>query len=242
MTRRHFLPIAALIALASCNGKKADNTTDSSASSAAEAQEPTKELIEKEIFVGSQFSYITNLSSIKIVYTQGDYHISAIADSITLSHLQLQFDSNLLTVNLGHDNNRDYNIYGTTTDITLNVSSPRLDCVSTCGNGSFTSKGFLEADTIQLGVLGPGSINIDSIRCADIDIQSLNKGNISIKHLSANNANILSRSSATITADVSVKSLNIANYNKQTIRISGHAEKLYIKNPKDPNLDVSKMK
>ena len=69
MTRRHFLPIAALIALASCNGKKADNTTDSSASSAAEAQEPTKELIEKEIFVGSQFSYITNLSSIKIVYT-----------------------------------------------------------------------------------------------------------------------------------------------------------------------------
>ena len=67
MTRRHFLPIAALIALASCNGKKADNTTDSSASSAAEAQEPTKELIEKEIFVESQFSYITNLSSIKIV-------------------------------------------------------------------------------------------------------------------------------------------------------------------------------
>ena len=242
MTKQHMLPAAILALLASCGG----NGTAPGSQSADDAQETPKKsgknMVEKSFFVGSQFSFITNLSSVNIVYTQGDYSVTAKADSAMLKYLDLQFDSNLLTVNLGHDNNSDFNLYGTTNDITLYVSSPKLECMSICGNGSITSRGTLNVDTLQLGVMGTGELKLDTVRCGALSLLSAATGNVSIAHLQGREASILSRSSATITADVDLKRLTVSNDGTQAISLRGHAGEVYIRNTKDKKLDISKLK
>lgn len=241
MTAQHVLSLASLLMLASCQGTSTDKGAASQDDAADTKSKKQKNIIEKDIFVGRQFSYITNLGSVNIVYTPGDYRITAKADSSTLQYLDLQFDSNLLTVNLAHDNNTDFNLYGSTTDVTLYVSCPKLECVSTCGNGTFENRGVWQTDTLQLGVMGTGGIQLDTLLCSNLSITSTSTGNISIKHLKGDDASILSRSAATITADVDLKRMSISNAGSQTISISGHANELYIKDPKDKRLDLSKM-
>ena len=241
MTAQQAFFLAALATLASCQGGHTDKSAASQTDAAAAKENSQKNIIEKEIFVGSQFSYITNLGSVKILYTPGDYHITAKADSATLQYLDLKFDSNLLTINLAHDNNTDFNLYGSTTDVTLYVSCPRLECVSTCGNGTFEGRGVWKADTLQLGVMGSGGIKLDTLLCSSLTITSTGTGPISINHLKGDDASILSRSSATITADVDLKRMSISNAGSQAISVSGHAGELYVRNPKDERLDLSKM-
>lgn len=242
MTPQHIVPLASLLLLASChNGGNPSSSNAPKANADNAAQGASKNIIEKNIAIDSEFSYITNLGSVKIIYMPGDYSITAKADSTTFKHLDIRFDSNLLTVNLKHDSNADYNIYGNTTDVTLYVSCPHLECISTCGNGSFESKGIWKTDSLQVGVMGTGGIKIDTLMCRNLAISSTSTGNIDIKHMEGDNASILSRSSATITADVSLKSLNIYNMGTQTTVISGHTNELHVAVPKDVNLNLSKL-
>ena len=230
------LPVI-LLTLASCTQTPSGNnaaapTNDTTKKPAPKAQH----IIRKHINIPYDFSYITNLGSVDIIYTQGNYSIEAEGDSTTLSYLSATFDSNLLTVSVLTDNNVDLNLYGNSSNLKLYVSCPELKCVSICGNGNFESQATWRTEDLQLGTLGTGSMKLGRVECTTFSLQSTNTGDFSVSHLQAEDATIYSNSSAHIDLNVDVNNLILINDGTQTTKLTGKANKTVIKKPDDKNL------
>ena len=237
----YIITISAILLLGSCDNipKQVENMVSEHKKENAEKKEPTerkRNIIKQHINIPRDFSYITNLGSIDIIYTQGNFSVEVEGDSATLNFLKTDFDSNLLTVSIQNDGNKDYNFYGNTSNVKMYVSCPDLKCVSVCGNGSFKSQATWRTEDLQLGVLGSGSMNIENVECTTFSLQSSDIGNISIADLHAEDATIYSRSSAHIDLNVDVNNLMVLNYGTQTLTLSGKAKNTIIKNPRDKNL------
>ena len=228
--------LSTLLLLGACRQATPGNDVKTEAQSSAKTDLRKLNIIKKRISIPFDFSYITNLGSVDIIYTQGNYGIEVEGDSVTLNYLTAEFDSNILTVNLQTDNNTDINKYGSTNNIKMYVSAPELKCVSVCGNGSFESQATWRAENIQVGVLSTGSMKIGRVECTTFDLQSTDIGNITLTDLQAEDATLYSRSSATINANVNVKNLVIINDGKQTMKLTGKAQNVRIKDPNDMNL------
>ena len=230
------ITFATLLVLGACRRATSTNEVKTNNKEVEKKEQRKQNIIKKRISIPFDFSYITNLGSVDIIYTQGNYGIEVEGDSATLNYLTAEFDSNILTVNLQTDNNTDINIYGSTNTIKMYVSAPELKCVSVCGNGSFESQATWRAENIQLGVLSTGSMKIGRVECTTFDLQSTDIGNIDITDLQAEDANIYSRSTAAINVNMDVKNLIVINDGKQTLKLTGKAQNVRIKNPNDINL------
>ena len=79
-------------------------------------------------------------------------------------------------------------------------------------------------------------MKIGRVDCTTFDLQSTDIGNIDITDLQAEDATLYSRSSATINANVNVKNLVVINDGKQTMKLTGKAQNVRIKDPNDMNL------
>lgn len=223
-----------LVGTTACNGNKEQNSQQKGQ---PEQQESTKQnIIRKRLSIPSEFGYITNLGSVDIIYTQGDFSVEAEGDSTTLSYLKTEFDSNLLTVSVSSDNNADFNRYGNTSNIKLYVSCPDLVCVSICGNGGFESVGTWSTDKLQFGCMGSGALKLDQVECTDCDIQASDRGEIRMEKLQARNVSLFSYGTSDIDINFNTDTLVVLNEGKQHIRLRGQAQKVVIKKPNDPNL------
>ncbi|MBO7569725.1 MAG: DUF2807 domain-containing protein [Bacteroidaceae bacterium] len=230
------ITFATVLMLGACRHTTPANEVKTTNKRTEKTEQRKQNIIKKRISIPFDFSYITNLGSVDIIYTQGNYGIEVEGDSATLDYLVTEFDSNILTVNLQTDNNTDINKYGSTNNIKMYVSAPALKCVSICGNGNFESQATWRAENIQLGVLSTGSMKIGRVECTTFDLQSTDIGNIDITDLQAEDATLYSRSTATINANVNVKNLIVINDGKQTMKLTGKAQTVRIKNPNDMNL------
>lgn len=195
-----------------------------------------RNIIKKHISIPHDFSYITNLGSIDIYYTQGNFSIDVEGDSTMLNYLTTNFDSNLLTVNIKTDNNPELNPYGNTSNVKMYISCPDLKCVSICGNGCFESQATWRTEDLQIGVLGTGKLKTGRIECTTFSLQSSKIGSINISDLIAEDANIYSTSAANIEVNMHVNNLTVINEGKQHLHLTGEAANTIIKNPNDPNL------
>lgn len=235
-----FLTLVAA-ALAGCGGgasssrKGIEIDFDSDSSAVEDVAEPVR-IIDQDFHVLTPFTYITNLSSVNVSLRQGDYSISARGDSATLSLLKLHFDSNLLTINIASDNNSDYNYFGTTTNVWLTISAPKIECFSSCANGCFSTAGKIVAENLEVGVLGTGKVLLDTLECNELKIHSSEMGPIRFDCVRANTMTILSKADADIRGDVEVEKLNIINEGSQHIFITGKANDVYVQNKDDHNL------
>ena len=230
------ITFATLLMLGACRRTTTSNEVKTDKKDVEKTEQRKQNIIKKRISIPFDFSYITNLGSVDIIYTQGNYGIEVEGDSTTLNYLTTEFDSNILTVNLQTDNNTDINLYGSTNNIKMYVSAPELKCVSVCGNGGFESQATWRAENIQLGVLSTGSMKIGRVECTTFDLQSTGIGNIDITDLQAEDASLYSRSTATINVNMDVKNLIVINDGKQTLKLTGKAQNVRIKNPNDINL------
>lgn len=206
------------------------------ASQPNEKVQKKKNIIRKSINIPQDFNYLTNLGSIDVIFTQGNYSVEVEGDSATLNYLNTDFDSNLLTVSIQNEGNQDYNFYGNTSNVLMYVSCPDLQCVSVCGNGGFTSQATWRTENLQLGALGTGSMNIGKVECTTFSLQSTHVGEVNVTDLHAEDAAIYSRSSAHINIHMDVNNLTILNDGNQAMKLTGKASKTLIKNPNDPNL------
>lgn len=232
----NIITFAALLMLGACRHATPGNEVKTETQNTQKTEERKQNVIRKRISIPFDFSYITNLGSVDIIYTQGSYNIEVEGDSATLNYLNAEFDSNVLTVNLQTDNNTDINLYGNANNIKMYVSAPELKCVSICGNGNFESQATWRGENIQLGVLSTGNMKIGKVECTTFDLQSTDIGNIDITDLQAEDATLYSRSSATINANVNVKNLVVINDGTQKMKLTGKAQSVRIKNPDDVNL------
>ena len=228
--------LSTLLLLGACRQATPGNEVKTDAQSSARTEQRKLNIIKKRISIPFDFSYITNLGSVDIIFTQGDYSIEAEGDSAILNYLNAEFDSNLLTVSLGADNNTDINRYGTKSNVKLYVSAPYLKCVSVCGNGSFESQSTWRAEDIQLGVLGKGSMKIGKVECTTFNLQSTDIGDITLTDVQAEDATLYSCSSANIDVNINVNNLMVINEGTQKLHMKGKASRVVIKNPNDVNL------
>ena len=199
------------------------------------SQEKVKKIVRRQLGTLKDFTHLTNLGSVNIIYTQGDYNMEVEGDSVLLQYLTTSFDSNLLTVSMRTDGNRDINLYGNASNVTMYLSCPNLKCVSICGNGGFESIGKWSGDDIEVGILSTGTMRLDSIECNTFGMQSTSVSNISITNLKANEATVMTRANATIEMDVDAEELTVLNDGKPTMTLTGRAVNLLIKNPQDEN-------
>ena len=230
------ITFAALLLLGACRRTGTENEAKTNNQSTEKTETRVQNIIKKRLSTHFDFSHITNLGSVDIIFTQGDYAIEVEGDSATLNYLITDFDSNVLTVSLQTDNNTDINKYGNKNNIKMYISAPTLKCVSVCGNGSFESRGTWRADNIQLGVLSSGNMKIEDVECTTFDLQSSDVGDISISNLHADDATLYALSSANIDVNMDVKNLIVINEGKQKMKLTGKAQNAKIKYPSDENL------
>lgn len=235
MKKLLILPLAALALLAGCRkgGQPLRNGTTG-------PDEPptvtTLNIVRKPLPVSSGFNYLTNLGHVDIIFTQGDYSLEVEGDSALLELLKTDFDSNLLTVSIGVDSNPDFNKYGGLHNVKMYLSSPDLQCVSICANGSFESRGLWKTENLQLGMLHKGTMTIGPVECKTFAMQVSEPGTITLADLHAQEATILSRCAATIEANLDVDELTIMNEGKPNMKLTGRATHPLISHPNDANL------
>lgn len=226
--------LAALLLLASCRHTPSDAT----ATSGSEPTEETQEVrvVRQHVNIPHDFSYITNLSSVDIVFTQGDFAVDAEGDSALLRFLDVNFDSNLMTVNIVTENNMDLNAYGNQSRVKLYVSCPELKCVSLCGNGGFECPGSLKSEHLQLGLLGSGNMTLNRVECESLNLQTTAPNSISIAALVAEKADLYSSNAATMDITMEVGELTLMNDASKSITLKGKANEVLVTKPNDPNL------
>ena len=229
------ITFASLLLLGACRQSSAPKTEGQNSTTPSETP-ATRNVVRKRLNIPSDFSYITNIGSVDIIYTQGNFSLEAEGDSATLSYLKTDIESGLLTVNVLSDNNSFLNQYGNQSNIKLYVSSPQLNCISICSNGSFESQATLRSEHLQIGCMGKGNLKLGQVKCTTFELQSSETNHIAIEDLQADDATFYSRSAANIEAHVNVKNLVVLNEGKQTMKLTGNAQIVAIQNPDDPNL------
>lgn len=230
------IALTALSMLTACNNPAPKQTEAAEQAEASQGKRKSENIVRQKLGTLKEFTHLTNIGSVNIVYTQGEYSMEVEGDSAMLQYLTTSFDSNLLTVSMRTDGNRDFNLYGSTSNVTMYLSCPDLRCISICGNGGFESRGKWSGDEIEVGVLSTGTLRLDTIECNTFSLQSTSVSLINLSHLKANDATVLTRTNATIDMNVDAEDLTILNDGKPKITLTGKATNLLIKNPKDESL------
>ena len=234
--KRKIIGIWAILSiLTACNNPVQKPNEQSGDDDTSQEKGKDEKIVRRQLGTLKDFTHLTNLGSVNIIYTQGDYNMEVEGDSVLLQYLTTSFDSNLLTVSMRTDGNRDINLYGNASNVTMYLSCPNLKCVSICGNGGFESIGKWSGDDIEVGILSTGTMRLDSIECNTFSMQSTSVSNISITNLKANEATVMTRTNATIDMDVDAEELTVLNDGKPTMTLTGRAVNLLIKNPQDEN-------
>lgn len=236
MRNRIFTIIAALLTLTACHQRSSTDTPSASGTSeGGQTAQQQRKVIRRAIPIPSDFNHITNLGSVDIIYTQGNYNIDVEGDSATLNYLDVNFDCNVMTTSLKSDASPHLNHYGNTSNVKMYVSCPDLKCVAIVGNGGFESRATWRTEDLQLGSMGSGPMKLSEVECTTFSLQTSDMGDISIAHLKADDASIFSTSSAHIEADIQVNNMTVLNEGKQTIKLTGTANRVIVEHPQDPN-------
>lgn len=222
MKKQYLLLLSILLLLSSCEGNNTSNNK-----SIKEDQPSTKKtnIIKKPLYITSDFNQITSLGGIDILYTQGDYNIEAEGDSSIINCIEASTDSGILTINLKSDRNKDINTYDGKQDITVHISSPDLKCVALCSSGNFKSKGMWNISNIELGVIGTGGFDIDSIKCDNLKYEATGEGNTKINNItSSEKITISCMGPSDVTANINANIIDVATQSGK-ISLTGKANK-----------------
>ncbi|MBR2631195.1 MAG: DUF2807 domain-containing protein [Bacteroidaceae bacterium] len=236
MKNQYLLPLLTLFILTACHNAPEKNQHQKAQQEEKQQDKKKVNIIRKPLSIPYEFSYITNLGSVDIFYSQGDYNIDVEGDSSMLQHLDADFDSGLLSVSIKTDRNNGVNLFGSTSNVRMYVSSPVLHCISVCGSSSFENTSTWKGENLRIGALGTGALKLGRVECETAIIESNNIGGITIDDLQAHEATIYSRSSANINVNLNVDELTVLNEGKQSITLTGSAKKTLIKNPDDEKL------
>lgn len=159
--------------------------------------------------VAGDFYQITNIGSVDVVFSEGDYKIDVECDSSLLPYVSTTFDSGTLTVFMRREEKGEVGWTGKS-NVTLYVSCPLIKYIAVCGGGSFKSVGTIHSTDVQIGNLGTGSIELDSVVCETFEHELRTEANAVFKHVACDRAKFLSYGSGTIQSDIDAGSIYAA--------------------------------
>ncbi len=152
-----------------------------------------------------EFIQIINLGSADIVYTQGEYQIDATGDSTLLDMLQLSFDSGTLTINMNGEAQSDITPIATMRNVKIQISSPQLNYLTSCGSGAFQSVGTISTDNFQVSITGMGAMQLDTIQCDKFKMENNYAGQAELAYLKCHTAVITAFGNSTTTANITAE-------------------------------------
>ena len=220
-----FLTIIGVLLLVSCNpsGSKKEpsnnNATNERAMPVAKVRKPLS-------FSGT-FYQITNVGSANIVFTEGDYSIEAEAPENIFNVVNVNVDSNVLTVSIENEGTLGLDRFSGSSQITLYVSCPSLQLLAVCGTGNFQSVGTIHNDNMHVGCLGAGSIDLDTVMTTGLfKYESTGDGNAVFRHIhTTQECKLLLSGVGNTTADVDVADrLLVQNDFTGNVSVSGKAK------------------
>ena len=226
--------ICSMLVACSSSGNKTAGDSSQQATNTEKKNVPN--IKRKRIAVVRDFEHITNIGTVDIVFTHGDYGIEVEGDSALLDMVRTEFDSNLLTVSIGADANPDYGKYNTASSTKLYISAPLLKCLTICNAGGFTCIDDWKCDDIQIGMFGSGIVKLGNVECKKFLVDSSGNGSVSVGHLKADVATLASRMEGSFTFDCDVEDFVITNGGKQKIKLTGKIAHKEIYKADDPLL------
>ncbi|MCD8235355.1 MAG: DUF2807 domain-containing protein [Prevotellaceae bacterium] len=188
--------------LSSCGNSNSAN--DKAVSDADSVSVPKK--VMTHVKVAGDFYQITNIGSVDVVFSEGDYKIDVECDSSLLPYVSTTFDSGTLTVFMRREEKGEVEWAGKS-NATLYVSCPLIKYIAVCGGGSFKSVGTIHSTDMQIGNLGTGNIELDSVVCETFEHEHRTDANAVFKHVTCERAKLLSYGSGTIQSDIDAGSI-----------------------------------
>lgn len=212
-----------LFAMLFCACGQQEKQKQQTAESVPTPKEKTENVISREYPCGGDITHLTSVSGAHIIYTQGPNRLIAEGDSALLNYLDTDFDSGVLTISLGSERNPEINLYEGKKQITIYFSAPNLHCVSLCSSGDFTSKGKWCAETVEMGIIGSGSLHCDSIECQAFDFKASGKGSAYFTLIKSNEINFANLGETDVDAITDTDHLVAINKGRSTMTFSGRA-------------------
>lgn len=221
-----FLTIIGVLLLVSCNPSGTNRGPEKERG--ANEPAPLAKKVRKPLSFSGTFYQITNVGSPNIIFTEGDYSIEAEAPENLFNAINVNVDSNVLTVSVDNEDRLGIDTFGNSrSPITLYISCPSLQLLAICGTGSFQSIGTIHNDNMHVGCLGTGSIDLDTVMTAgSFKYESSDDGNAIFRHIqSAQECNLLVSGTGSTTADVDVADrLLVQNDYTGNVSVSGKAK------------------
>ncbi len=183
-------------------------------------------IVQKAIPFSGEFYQITNLGSINVEFTEGNYAITAEGPQNLVEMIQANVDSYVLTLSLTNEEKIDITMFErNNTHLTVHVSCPDLRLVATCSSGSFKSVGPIHSSSLHVGILGKGDIMMDSvITDGSFKYEGNGDGNAEFRYLKCTEANIFAAGQGATVANVDVNGkLFVENDSQGEVSVSGNA-------------------
>lgn len=201
-----------------------NNKVEKNASKAIVNEQINKELdsvaiIRKALPIPGDFSQITLIGSLNIVYTQGSVcTIDVEGPSNMVNHVKLSVDSGTLLAAINTEDNPDIQIIEKdNSNLVLYITSPTLNIVSPCGSGSFKAVGIVKSDNFIAGTLGDGGIEFDTLYCNSFRYEGKNASSSSFKYVEVKeHVEILGESSSYVNANIKTEGDMVLTLNSNT--------------------------
>lgn len=211
-----------MLAICACGGQQKQNReTATSKEAKSEKKKPVANIISKQVHVISEFTHLTSVSGADIVFTPGDYSIEVTGDSALIQYLETDFDSNLLTISIASERNPEINVYEGKPNVTISISAPKLQCVSLCSSGNFTSKGSWKNQTLEFGTIGSGTFYCDSLECESFNYMSTSTGDANFNHIKAKKIHFANLNQSNVNATIDADILEAENKGNSTFTFRG---------------------
>lgn len=122
----------------------------------------------------SEFTEISNSISATIEWRTGDaWEMEITAQKNILDLLKTDVDGS--TLEIGFNQN-----VGSHKEITIRVTSPKLEGVNIAGSGDFFAKSPLQSEKVKFSIGGSGSINVPELTTASLDCNIAGSGDMEI--------------------------------------------------------------
>lgn len=145
------------------------------------------ETVRRAIPFSGEFSQITNMGSISIVFTPGPCWIEVEGPKHLVEMTNVSVDSGVLMLSMSNERNQDIQVYQGKRDIVAYISCPELRTIAVCGSGDFRAEGKIHTDDMHIGSLSSGTISIDSIECSSLKFEVNSTGESTVGNLKVEN-------------------------------------------------------
>ena len=204
--KRSFLALLAVVVMifTACTGS--DKKQNGGKAAGAESQEAdSARIVRRRQSCEREFFQITHIGTFDVYFTEGDYSLEYEGDSTLFPSMVAEFDSGTLTLSRRGENNIDVHAFTSRSNLKVYVSCPELRLLAACNSGSFRGFGTIHTSDMQIGVMGSGNVELDSVECNTLLVQNNDAGNVTIASCRAQSVDLLGKGSGNVSGGYEVE-------------------------------------